>query len=293
MRVRIPAVVAVAVVLLSLAASPVSAGGWWNSMHPETQSVAIGEKLSFAVRDVHFATMEAADAARSEQYYAYLVPEYNRRLLRRAMTVAEPKRWWERPAEAYRVGTVTLSDWNSTLVRARVRMDIPTMPVGRYSLVLCTAGCTKPLADVIPHDNMRVFATGGAAAARELQRVRREHRVEQRMLHREMAYLEDRLDGAQRDARRRLAASANSAVEADLLRADVDRLLDRNEELNARLAAADARSDQVRWAAIAGWAIAGLLAIVGTVRRRRSSGDDHPPPDVPETVPSEWEMADR
>lgn len=166
-RAVVPGVVMIAVLLLAPAAS---AGGWWSYAHVEGGRVAVGESL--LVRSgASFATVEDAEAARARPYYAYLVRGHDRTLLRRAMTKANPDRWWRlsTDAELIRVGELELSNFNANLAQARVRITIPPQTDrGRWHLMFCDDGCRAPMGSVIPTP---VRVSTPAAMARTARRM--------------------------------------------------------------------------------------------------------------------------
>src|SRR3712207_3153223 len=74
------------VFLVFLLAPPAHAGGWWNSIGFEGQPVGIGESIDRRVGEVMFETLEDADRARTQSFYAYLVLEFDEAALDDAMS---------------------------------------------------------------------------------------------------------------------------------------------------------------------------------------------------------------
>jgi hypothetical protein len=153
------------VTILALAAAlvaPPSAagGGWWSSITMDAPHVGAGETLT-VTSEVLFDSVEAARAP--VDFHAYLLRGVDERMLDRAMEDGEPGDWWTPPPGGVDVGDVTLSGFDSNLGTATARVTIPDVAPGDYSLMLCTAGCAAPLANVIPA-SVRVSSDAALAA---------------------------------------------------------------------------------------------------------------------------------
>lgn len=293
MRPRHALLAALTAVALLAPMGTAGAGGWWNGIDLDGQRLAVGESTTVRMRFVLFADAEAAQDARSgEAYYAYLVGDYNRRALDRAMRRANPGHWWEKPTNATRVGVVTLSKWQTNAATARVGITIPRMKPGRYSLMLCNAGCVKPLADVIPLDGVRIFRLRDAAARADLARVRAEQQAERDMLQQELQRREASIDALEEVAEARLQAAADSADDVDRALASNAALRRDIEQLQTELTAQRQRTQQVGGLAAAGW-LATLLAAALLYRRRRRHEQPPVPPAPDRAEADDWELASR
>lgn len=231
--------------LIGIVLAPISAraGGWWNSIDLDSSSLAIGEKFTFR-QQLAFADSGAAQRARGLNYGAYLMRDINQDLLDRAMSVPDPKRWWEPVPGMIRVGDVKILGSSSNWVRAAVRISLPEIGTGSYYLMLCDPGCRRPLADVVP---TRVRVTAEPLAAEALRQVAR-YRA-----HTDMKIL--RLDRLARGARARAVA-----LEAEVARMDAEM-----GALRTRLAASG-EAPSNRWEPYVLGATAGtLLVLLGTL----------------------------
>lgn len=72
--------------LAMVPAAPAHAGGWWSSIPLDGQPIGLGESISLRVSEVMFESIEEAEEAKSEVFYAYLARDFDRSALRRAMT---------------------------------------------------------------------------------------------------------------------------------------------------------------------------------------------------------------
>ena len=140
--------VVLAAFLLSAGAPASAGGGWWDYLRIDDTDLAVGESASADTRAYWF-TLEDADW--DTPYYAYLVRGFDRELLQDSMGAVEPDRWWAlRPdAELIRLGEVNLKRFGIDGT-ARTRFEVPAVAPGRWDLMLCDAGCVRPLGNVIP-----------------------------------------------------------------------------------------------------------------------------------------------
>ena len=184
--------------ILLLSGSPASAGGgWWTTVDLHDQYLGVGESLTVNVDEILFRSVEAAEQAEQTDYFAYLVTEFDQRALDRAMSRANPKDWWEPTGPFFRAGEVTFGGGDSNLTRGRVHITVPEVPGGRYSLMLCDAGCRTPLANHIPVAvNVSTDAVA-AQAARRLDRANNRLRLARADLRRELRQTERQLRQAE------------------------------------------------------------------------------------------------
>ena len=274
----------VPVVVLSVLAmaAPASAGGWWSGVPLHGRDLAVGETFELRT-DAHFVTVEAAEAARQRPYFVYLVEDFDRGLLRRAMGLAEPTPWWEPRGEAIKIGRVDLGSFDSNLGPARLLIDVPRMDPGRYALMLCDEGCRQPFADTIPRMVRVSLDPLAASASRRVDR-----------LSAEVAMVRDRQQGELVELRNRLRAAE---AEAENAQAEIDAAQAQIKVL-AFESSLGPRRDWVTVAvAFVGGALLVVLMLAGTyavTRRRRALDDDQPPPDEPQDAGlGEWEMTSR
>jgi hypothetical protein len=184
---------------------PARAGGWWSTIVVEGPYLGAGETVPVRAEFLFPSIAAAERAQRSGEYYAYVVRGIDRRALDRAVNGPQPKQWWTPPSEIYRSGTVRLSGFDGNFAVARARVTVPDLPPGRYSVMLCTDGCTDPLGDVVP-TGVRVTRDASLAAtarglAAELDRMdlkesRARHELRQSV--RRSRDLRDRLSAAER-----------------------------------------------------------------------------------------------
>lgn len=266
-------------------AAPTSAGGWWNYVDFDRRAVTVGESLTDRGQ-VMFATVEDAKAARADDYFVYLVRGIDRDLLDAAMGKADPRRWWSRPAMAERMGRIRFTHTDSNLVGWIATVTVPKVPPGRYAVMLCDAGCDKPLADSIPSEGIRVYAPGELAAARAAQaaadaeQLRFDSEAMDQALGQEIDQVREYAMVAQADARR---AADNAARAEQAVR-----------RLEAEVAASSARESPSPWRSGAGWAVACLVALLwlaSALHRRRR--EEAPPPASEAAADDEWEYAGR
>ncbi len=168
---RTRSVLSLIVVVLATTAPAARAGGWWNGIQfPET--VAAGDTIEFT-DEVLFETIESAERASNENYYAYLIEGLDFEMVEDAMSRDFDPNWW-RPGDAdfYQAGTVSLHESSSNLVDATIHLEIPQVDPGTYALMLCSSECTKPFADVIPSEVTVAVDGKFAALSRKVEYLR-------------------------------------------------------------------------------------------------------------------------
>lgn len=274
------------VALIALAA-PASAGGWWSYVQMDKRHVTVGDTLR-SRSEVMFQTTEAAEQAKSEPYFAYLVQGVDQDLLDHAMGIPQPQRWWAQPDTAIRAGSVRWGMSDSNITVAIVDVTIPDVPPGRYALMLCDAGCRKPLADVVPTEGISVHATKSAATAAENAADLRE------LVHASSSMDESLaadIDLVRQESQRGVQRAREDAQEAVAAAARAEEGMRR---LDAQLAALSSGEPASPWPT-AGWIAAAVVALLWAVvtldRRRRTEPPSTPAPDV--AVDDEWEYAGR
>jgi hypothetical protein len=142
------------VAAVSLLAPSATAGGWWTSIRLDRTRVAVGQEMKVHA-SVMFRSVDAAEAAQNgaaeSTFYVYLLRGFDYSIVQRAMREASPQNWWSvGSADLFNVGRVVISARESNLAVANASFRAPEVRPGRYTVMLCDAGCTHPLADVIP-----------------------------------------------------------------------------------------------------------------------------------------------
>jgi hypothetical protein len=253
---------------------PVSAtaGGWWSFAQTDRSTVAVGQRVKVEA-GVMFSSAQAARRARDGQFYVYALRGLDWAAVSSAMTKAVPGDWWSLGnAEAVELAPVDLRVGDGNLGRARAVFTVPDLPVRSYALMLCDAGCARPLADVVPTRGFTVVAD--PATAKLAEQTRR---------------LEERLATAQR----RSAASARTAgrgasAAAATAESEVRALSKKVSALERQLGEPAGPSGPPFWT-LAGWLIAGALAgALAVLMLRRRSGQ--PPPLAPDWGPRDDEL---
>jgi hypothetical protein len=229
-------------------------GGWWSNIDVDRSVVTPGQGVEVETGQVAFSSTAAAkQAARGGRFYVYLLRDFDYAVVERAMGKADPRNWWSlNAAEAIQVGQVTVKVSDANLGKATAAFTVPQLPPGTYHLMLCDAGCTEPLPDVIPAKGFTVVAD--PATAQLAQRLD--------SLARRIQSQADQLATARADADRALVAAQSAHSEVEQLKASVSSLA--NDGRSSPLAAP--------WA-YAGWLVAGALAgglVLLVLRRRRS-----------------------
>jgi hypothetical protein len=131
-----------------------TAGGWWTSIRLDRTTVAVGQEMKVHA-SVMFRSVDAAEAARNGEaqstFYVYLLRGFDYSIVRRAMREASPQNWWSLgSADLFNVGRVVIRARVSNLAAANASFRVPEVRPGKYTVMLCDAGCTHPLADVVP-----------------------------------------------------------------------------------------------------------------------------------------------
>jgi hypothetical protein len=234
---------------------PAAAGGWWTSPRLSRDTVAVGQEVRVHA-GVMFSSADAVEAAQygrsEERYYVYLLRGFDRTIVERAMRKPSPRNWWSLgDAEAIRVGPVVLGSSSLNTALANASFTVPPLPIGTYTVMLCDAGCTRPLADVIPASGFTIVAD--PVTARLAAQTGRLELQGQR--------LAARLDKTSAEA---FAAQSSASIS----QAELAGLRDRLDETERRVASAE-RSiwKHVSWL-FAGVALGVMLVIA--LRHRRS-----------------------
>lgn len=243
--------------LLSVLAPPARAGGWWSGIGLEGQPVGIGESIELHAGEVMFETLGEAERARMQTFYAYLVMEFDEKALDEAMSRGEPGDWWSPLTEPIRIGTVELFGWDANLAKARVRLDVPQVAPGPYSLMLCDEGCEVPLANVIPSG---VEVTTDALAARTMRRLQDAEA--------DLALALQRTRNDVRQTRAAMRHALSEDAEQDAAQGERIRVL-------GKQLADVPRPDGPPWFAYAGWFFAGGAAALLLVGRRHLRRREH------------------
>lgn len=239
----------IALLVTVLVPGPAKAGGWWSGIGLEGQPIGMGETISLRVSEVMFDTIEEADRARNQTFYAYLVRSFDEEALDKAMARANPGDWWTPTSEPIRVGSVDLGNWDANLAKARVTFAVPRIAEGSYYLMLCDPGCDIPLGNLTPSE---VSITTDVVAARTTRRL-----VE-----------------AEADLTLALQRSRADLRETrDMLRQALSDDADQTDRINAleRQLTETQAPDQTPWIAYGGWFIGGAAIALLLGRRRRQS----------------------
>jgi hypothetical protein len=246
-----------------LGAQPATAGGWWTSPRLNRDTAAVGQEVRVHA-GVMFSSVDAVEAAQSgraeEQYYVYLLRGFDHSIVQRAMRRPSPRNWWSLgDAEAIRVGRVVLGSAELNTALANASFTVPRLPIGTYTVMLCSAGCTRPLADVIPATGFTIVAdrvTARVAAQAD--------RLE----------LQARRQAARLDKTRAEAFAAEASASID--RAELRSLSKRLDATDRRVAAAE----RSIWEHVP-WLFAGVgLGVLLVIARRRRWGLSRPSPNT-------------
>jgi hypothetical protein len=236
--------------------APATAGGWWTFVQTDRSTVAVGQRVKVEA-SLMFSSNRAARQAQEDRFYVYALRGLDWSAVTRAMSTASPGDWWSRgDAEAVELAPVSLRIGGGNLGRARAVFTLPELPARTYALMLCDAGCARPLADVVPTRGLTVVAD--PATAQLAERTKR---------------LEARLAAAQRRALAVGRAAGRRARSAEL---EVRALEQRLSGLDRQIVDPARPSGPPLWA-LAGWAVAGALAAALAflvLRRRRAESPE-------------------
>ena len=168
-RLRLALVCALGVLYVTPQAA--AGGGWWSSIHVDRAPVAPGQRVELDATIAFSSNAAARAAQRAGRFSVYVLRGFDDSALERAMRKRSPGDWWSLGgAEAIRVGPVTIGGLDANLARATAAFTLPEIPPATYHLMLCDAGCTEPLMDVIPTGGFTVVAD--PATARMAKRVK-------------------------------------------------------------------------------------------------------------------------
>ncbi len=233
-RLRLALVCALGVLYVTPQAA--AGGGWWSSIHVDRAPVAPGQRVELDATIAFSSNAAARAAQRAGRFSVYVLRGFDDSALERAMRKRSPGDWWSLGgAEAIRVGPVTIGGLDANLARASAAFTLPEIPPATYHLMLCDAGCTEPLMDVIPAEGFTVVAD--PATARMAKRVSR--------LERRTRKLVGQLAAARADGHAALGAARKARSEVW--------------QLKARVSAPEKARSNPR-AAYAGWLVAAPLA---------------------------------
>jgi hypothetical protein len=238
---------------LLLAPSAASGGGWWSSPHFSSRYLVSGETAVAETEDI-FASVEAAK--HPGDFYVYLIPDLNWRMVDRAMGTYPPGDWWRTPNRAFRVGRVDFVSRDSNLVKAEARFEVPDLPPGGYAVMFCDLGCSKPMANAIPVEMTLVDSPQALTLSKRLDHVKRQFAARLARI------------------RRQLRASVFEARAASATENEVDILRDRVTELEDGLAEVSAREPVVRtdWRPVIAVAVVGMGTALLLARSGRPRG---------------------
>jgi hypothetical protein len=230
--------------MLSLSQAPASAGGWWTTLDLHDQYLGTGESFTIKVREILFDSIEAAERAEHTAYFAYLVKDFDRRALDRAMSRPDPKNRWRPFGPVVQVGIVTPSGRDANLSRGSVDIDVPDVAPGAYWIMLCDAGCRTPLGNHIP---VPVNVISDALAA---QTARRFHQANERLTF-SLAQVRGDVRRMQRKVRELRADAADAVAEPE------------------PTVVIERATSRPSWIPYAGWFVAGAAVALIFARRRR------------------------
>ncbi|HEX2045516.1 MAG TPA: hypothetical protein VHF23_07820 [Gaiellaceae bacterium] len=250
--------------LVLLPAPHADAGGWWSYVEADRSTVAPGQRVKLGEQVMFRSAAAAREATDEGGFHVYLLRGFDYSVVERAMEKPWPRSWWSLgDADAIRVAGVDIDVSDGNLARAHASFTVPALTPGTYHLMLCDAGCRRPLADVIPAAGFTVVAD--PATARLAERV---ERLEVRLRRRSSRVAHVR------------ALAGRAHVVARRARVELGRLQARMEALERRAGRAEAERAS-RPADEAGWLLAGGLAgalVALTLRRRRSPAETAPTP---------------
>jgi hypothetical protein len=128
----------------------------------DREVVAVGQRVEVSAQ-TFTSTADAIEAKQhgssADQFFVYLLRGLNYSVVHRAMGKAEPRHWWSLgDAAAFRVARVRFGDTGSNLENVSASFIVPALPLGTYRVMFCDAGCTRPLANVIPARGFTIVA---------------------------------------------------------------------------------------------------------------------------------------
>jgi hypothetical protein len=162
---------------------------------------------------------------------------------------------------------VRISGWDTNAAFAAATLYIPEVPSGSYYVMLCSAACREPLADLVPKPIQVVDDSLSAKTARKLETTKDKVQLAlQRMRH-----------DLRREGKRRRAAETDVA---QVVR-DVASLRKRTDSL-------DKDPQFVPWIAYLGWFAGGVgCATAAAINRRRRAAPGATSEGPPQHLPSE------
>lgn len=252
---RIKVISAMVVFLFLVPQSGAAGGGWWDSIQVDRRYAASGQRIE-ADTPFIFETIELAERARDDAFFAYLIEGLDREMVDEGLGNQWDPEWWkQRWIAAHEVGRVELSERDANSAVARSVFTVPPLPSGRYDLMFCSADCADPLGQIVP---VAMTISSDPLAARVASafrnyKMKATHR-DQRLRH---------------DLRRMRASLRDQRAELDQTQDELERILDRLER-----GPAEESEAPLTWGL--GWLAAGLLggASVPLWRRYRLRQDE-------------------
>jgi hypothetical protein len=242
-------------------ATNATAGGWWSYVDLDRQTVAFGERVRLQSEAWFPSIAEARDAEENGRFYVYLLRGFDGSVVERAMMKPFRRNWWSLgDAEAVKVAPIRLDMADANLSSVRASFVLPELATGKYAVMLCDAGCRRPLGTAIPTTGFTVVAD--PATARLSRRVVR---------------LQERIA---RRGRRVLAArtvARQAQEEAQAVGLQLVRLQTRLSALERRTRDEPQSGSSTPWR-FGGWVVAAMmaLALAGVLVGRRRSPDRMP-----------------
>jgi len=237
---------------------PAVGGGWSASINVDRTTVTPGEEVEVSA-SAWFPTNRAAEEAQETGgFYVYLLQGFDYAVLDEPMQEPNPRDWWSLgSAEAIQVGQATVTVGNRNLGRASATFAVPELPLGSYHLMLCDAGCNRPLGNVIPRRDFTVVADPATAELTE-----------------QVDSLQQRTQVTARDHSRELRKAQDDAEAADASIQSAGSAIERLEERVDSLAAESSAPGMAWWgvaALLAAGAMIGALTALLIRRRSRTS----------------------
>lgn len=252
---RIKVISAMVVFLFLVPQSGAAGGGWWSFIQVDRRYAASGQRIE-AETPFIFETIELAEGARDEAFFAYLIQGLDREMVDEGMGKQWDPEWWkQRWTAAHEVGRVELSRWDSNYAVAESIFTVPALPSGRYDLMFCSAECAEPLGHIVP---VPVTIASDPLAAR-MASAFRNYRMKAISEDRRLRHDLQKLGASLRDQRTRL----------DHTQEELDRVLDR-----LRQKPVEESEAPLTWGL--GWLAVGLLggAFIPVWRRYASKQDE-------------------